>query len=77
MKIQNVQFEEKRNTRKFNIGDLIYAESDKENEGRVVKGMVSSGTPHTAIPATCKKKRSKEVFGPKQQQQVKAYTNVI
>lgn len=50
---------------------------EKEQVGKIQNvSLKRKGTPHTAIPATCKKKRSEELFVPKEQQ-VKAYANVI
>lgn len=67
----NVQFEEKMNTKNFNVGALVCAEELRRNG---IKGVCAlRARPHAANPAICEKKGTKELSVSKewQQKQVK------
>ena len=64
---QKVEFEEKKNTRKLDVGTMVHAEKVKEklNKGNNIHRV----RPHLATPAVCVKNRPKGLSVPKEQQQ--------
>lgn len=72
---QKVEFEEKKNTRKLNVGTVVCAGKVKENLN--TRNNIHRVRPHLAKPAVCAKNRPKELSVSKEQQQRKSYTNVI
>lgn len=81
-KEKNVQFEEKRGTRKFTVGVKACDERDKEikdrphllwNEGRGAQ----RGRPPSTKLLSCERKWPTEFSTPKRQQEIKAAVHVI